>query len=79
MTDARKTENSMAIHNLATVFGPNLLKSKNETMFSMAAATAQTNGVVHTLIEGYQHIFGDEEYSLPLDRPVGTYSRVGRA
>eukprot|EP00211_Chloroparvula_japonica_P005088 CAMPEP_0119125028 /NCGR_PEP_ID=MMETSP1310-20130426/4438_1 /TAXON_ID=464262 /ORGANISM="Genus nov. species nov., Strain RCC2339" /LENGTH=890 /DNA_ID=CAMNT_0007115045 /DNA_START=125 /DNA_END=2797 /DNA_ORIENTATION=- len=71
ITDSHSKENNMAIHNLATVFGPNLLKSKNETMFSMAAATAQTNSVVHTLIEGYDIVFGEDDFSLALDRPSG--------
>ena len=69
--DAHKEQNNMAIHNLATVFGPNLIKAKNETMFSMAASTAQTNSVVHTLIDGYDEVFGDEPFVLPSDKPTG--------
>lgn len=69
--DAHKGENNMAIHNLATVFGPNLVRTKNETMFSMAAATAQTNSVVHTLIGAFDTIFGDLPFVLPNDKPTG--------
>ena len=69
--DQHSAENNMAIHNLATVFGPNLIKSKNETMFSMAASTAQTNSVVHTLIDGFDVVFGHKPFVLPSDKPTG--------
>ena len=69
--DSHKGENNMAIHNLATVFGPNLVRSKNETMFSMAAATAQANSAVHTLIGGFDVVFGEAPLVLPNDKPTG--------
>jgi hypothetical protein len=69
--DSFKKENNMGVHNLATVFGPNLLKAKNETALSMAASTAQANGAVNTLIEGFDIIFGPTPFVLPVDRPTG--------
>lgn len=45
----------MPIHNIATVFGPNLLRQKNANMLQMVEDTAQINNIVNILInyDGY--------------------------
>lgn len=47
--------NKMPIHNIATVFGPNLLRQKNANMIQMVEDTAQINNIVNLLInyDGY--------------------------
>lgn len=51
--------NKMALHNLATVFGPNLLSKKNSNMFEMVEDTPQINSIVNTLIQDYEKIFNN--------------------
>ena len=47
--------NKMPIHNIATVFGPNLLRQKDANMLQMVEDTAQINNIVNLLInfDGY--------------------------
>lgn len=47
--------NKMPIHNISTVFGPNLLRQKDANMFQMVEDTAQVNNIVNLLInyDGY--------------------------
>jgi hypothetical protein len=51
-------QNKMAIHNLATVFGPNLLVPPDRSTFQMIQDTPQINGIVNSLIEDYEALFG---------------------
>jgi len=53
--------NKMAIHNLATVFAPNLLQSKDGDMLRMVEDTPLVNGLVNTFIKDFDAIFGEEE------------------
>jgi hypothetical protein len=55
--------NKMPIHNIATVFGPNLLKKKGATMFEMVEDTPQINNIVGILIT-------NEEYLLRVSPPL---------
>ena len=50
----------MYIHNVATVFGPNLLKQQGANMLQMVEHTPQINSIVATLIKNYDFLF--EEY-----------------
>mmetsp|Transcript_30068 Transcript_30068/g.75697 ORF Transcript_30068/g.75697 Transcript_30068/m.75697 type:complete len:758 (-) Transcript_30068:31-2304(-) len=49
--------NKMAVHNLATVFGPNLLAAGDKNMMRMVEDTAQVNSIVNTLIQDYSFLF----------------------
>jgi hypothetical protein len=53
--------NKMAMHNLATVFAPNLLQPRGGNMLQMVEDTPLVNGLVNTFIKDYDAIFGDEE------------------
>jgi hypothetical protein len=53
--------NKMAMHNLATVFAPNLLLPRGGNMLQMVEDTPLVNGLVNTFIKDYDAIFGDEE------------------
>jgi len=54
--------NKMAIHNLATVFAPNLLSPKEgeKNMLEIVEDTPQVHGLVNTLIKDFTAIFADE-------------------
>jgi len=49
--------NKMALHNLATVFGPNLLGTRDKNIMQMVENTAQVNNVTNYLIQEYNAIF----------------------
>jgi hypothetical protein len=49
--------NKMALHNLATVFGPNLLGTRDKNIMAMVESTAQVNNVTNYLIQEYHAIF----------------------
>eukprot|EP01096_Ripella_sp_DP13-Kostka_P009843 TRINITY_DN3795_c0_g2_i1.p1 TRINITY_DN3795_c0_g2~~TRINITY_DN3795_c0_g2_i1.p1 ORF type:complete len:790 (-),score=430.49 TRINITY_DN3795_c0_g2_i1:21-2390(-) len=49
--------NKMPIHNLATVFGPNILKKKGANMFEMVEDTPQINNIVGLLITNEEYFF----------------------
>ncbi len=55
---AHSANNKMEIHNLATVFGPNLLAPPEKDTIQMIQDTAQINGMVNTLIQYYDSFFG---------------------
>lgn len=54
-------KNKMALHNLATIFGPNLLVSPDRSTLVMVQDTPQISAIVSTLIEEYSTIFGVKE------------------
>ena len=49
--------NQMAFHNLATVFGPNLLKPRGTNMLALVSGTTFINSITHALLENYETIF----------------------
>lgn len=53
--------NKMAMHNLATVFGPNLLSLKDGDVIRLVEDTPLVNGLVNTFIKDFDLIFSDEE------------------
>jgi len=55
--DEHSAENKMAVHNIATVFAPNLLKSRDGNVFEMVQDTPHVNGVVDSLIVYNEYIF----------------------
>jgi len=55
--DEHSGENKMAVHNLATVFAPNLLKSRDGNVFEMVQDTPHVNGVVDSFIVYHDYIF----------------------
>lgn len=57
--------NKMALHNLATVFGPNLLGTRDKNIMQMVENTAQVNNVTNYLIQEYNAIFEKEETPEP--------------
>eukprot|EP01130_Rhizamoeba_saxonica_P008084 TRINITY_DN3268_c0_g1_i1.p1 TRINITY_DN3268_c0_g1~~TRINITY_DN3268_c0_g1_i1.p1 ORF type:complete len:749 (-),score=176.43 TRINITY_DN3268_c0_g1_i1:23-2269(-) len=59
--DEYREINKMAIHNLATVFAPNLLKPENSNPLQLVEDTPLVNGLVHTLITQYDYIFSEED------------------
>jgi len=56
---ARSEVNFMHIQNVATVFGPNLLRPKNQSALEMIGHTAVICNVVDLLIREYDNIFKD--------------------
>jgi len=48
--------NKMAVHNIATVFGPNLLRSADDSAITMIQGTAAINAITCELIENYEEI-----------------------
>jgi len=53
--------NKMAVHNLATVFAPNLLRHREDNMVQSAMDTPLINGIVSTLIKDFDAIFSVQE------------------
>ncbi|EGG16863.1 pleckstrin domain-containing protein [Cavenderia fasciculata] len=57
--------NKMQIHNLSTVFGPNLIREKNSTattnVQNLVEDTPIINALALSLIRDYPYIFGDKE------------------
>lgn len=58
--------NKMALHNLATVFAPNLLKKQGANMFEMVGDTAMINQIVHCMIVDFECLFEGKE--VPFDK-----------
>ena len=55
---AHSDVNKMAMHNLATVFAPNLLQQKDATMMQIVEHTPQVNSIVCTFIKHFGVLFG---------------------
>eukprot|EP00005_Dracoamoeba_jomungandri_P002096 CAMPEP_0174253966 /NCGR_PEP_ID=MMETSP0439-20130205/3325_1 /TAXON_ID=0 /ORGANISM="Stereomyxa ramosa, Strain Chinc5" /LENGTH=987 /DNA_ID=CAMNT_0015335303 /DNA_START=51 /DNA_END=3011 /DNA_ORIENTATION=- len=70
--------NKMALHNLATVFAPNLLRKQQSNAFGMVVDTPMINSIVNTLISEYDYIFEDLPIEAHLTEP-GTAARCCRA
>jgi hypothetical protein len=51
----------MALHNLATVFAPNLLKWHQSNAIGMVTDTPKINAVINTLLQDYEYVFEDKE------------------
>lgn len=72
--------NKMAVHNLATVFGPNLLRlpGAQENMLQLVEDTPIVNGLVNTLLKDFDTVFGDNEDDKPLEaRALFAYTSQG--
>lgn len=72
--------NKMAVHNLATVFGPNLLRlpGAQENMLQLVEDTPIVNGLVNTLLKDFDCVFGDGEDDKPLEaRALFAYTSQG--
>ena len=48
--------NKMAIHNVATVFGPNILRSADNSAMAMIQGTAAVNAITCDMIQNYEEI-----------------------
>mmetsp|Transcript_11826 Transcript_11826/g.20239 ORF Transcript_11826/g.20239 Transcript_11826/m.20239 type:complete len:788 (+) Transcript_11826:52-2415(+) len=70
--------NKMPIHNIATVFGPNLLRQKNANMLQMVEDTAQINNIVNILINYDGYLLNDRPMPEDIDEDqlVGTYAKA---
>jgi len=53
--------NMMAIHNLATVFAPNLLAPKVKNVFKMVEDTPLVHGIVNSFLKEYDYLFKEDE------------------
>lgn len=73
--------NKMAVHNLATVFGPNLLRlpGAQENMLQLVEDTPIVNGLVNTLLKDFDTVFGESaEDDKPLEaRALFAYTSQG--
>lgn len=72
--------NKMAVHNLATVFGPNLLRlpGAQENMLQLVEDTPIVNGLVNTLLKDFDTVFGENEDDKPLEaRALFAYTSQG--
>jgi len=71
-------ENKMPIHNISTVFGPNLLRQKDANMLQMVEDTAQINNIVNLLINYDGYLLNDRPMpeTIDEDRLVGTYCKA---
>ncbi|XP_026998018.1 rho GTPase-activating protein 22 isoform X2 [Tachysurus fulvidraco] len=54
-------ENKMSVQNLATVFGPNILRAKMEDPVSMMEGTSQVQHLMTVLISEHERLYGDKE------------------
>lgn len=54
-------ENKMAVHNLATVFAPNLLRLREDNRVQAAMDTPYINGVIQSFIQDFDNLFSEEE------------------
>jgi hypothetical protein len=54
---SQSAKNQMPIENLAAVFGPNLLKDRNESVMTMVSNTANVSVVVKLLCDNYEEVF----------------------
>lgn len=52
--------NKMAIHNISTVFAPNLIKAEGYNMLQIVQDTPIVNGIISTFIEDFDIIFSNE-------------------
>lgn len=48
--------NKMAIHNVATVFGPNMLQSSDKSAMAMIQGTSAVNAITCELLDNYEEI-----------------------
>ena len=48
--------NKMAIHNVATVFGPNMLRSADNSAMAMIQGTASVNAITCDMIQNYEEL-----------------------
>eukprot|EP00033_Pygsuia_biforma_P002353 GCRY01002602.1.p1 GENE.GCRY01002602.1~~GCRY01002602.1.p1 ORF type:complete len:875 (+),score=340.84 GCRY01002602.1:317-2941(+) len=64
LVDEHRDVNKMAIHNLATVFAPNLLRRENETVVDQVQDIPFVNDVLSIFIKDFVYIFGDEPIPL---------------
>lgn len=53
--------NKMAVHNVATVFAPNILKSSDGNILNVVQDSPLVNSTISSLIEDYSIIFSDKE------------------
>lgn len=70
--------NKMPIHNIATVFGPNLLRQKDANMLQMVEDTAQINNIVNLLINYDGYLLNDRPMPEDIDEDQleGTYAKA---
>ncbi|XP_060781908.1 rho GTPase-activating protein 22 isoform X3 [Neoarius graeffei] len=54
-------ENKMSVQNLATVFGPNILRAKMEDPVSMMEGTSQVQHLMTVLISEHERLYGGTE------------------
>ncbi|KAK2852671.1 hypothetical protein Q7C36_007872 [Tachysurus vachellii] len=54
-------ENKMSVQNLATVFGPNILRAKMEDPVSMMEGTSQVQHLMTVLISEHERLYGGKE------------------
>jgi len=54
-------KNKMAIHNVATVFGPNLFKPREQTIMTTVQDTPFINSITSTIIQNNILLFSDKE------------------
>lgn len=71
--------NKMAMHNIATVFGPNLLKKQDESIMDKVQDIPYVNEVVNTLLKDYDYIFDKKPIPVvlpPYTKPVNATKLV---
>lgn len=68
---ARHAEyNKMPLHNVATVFAPNILRKKDASMFEMVELSPLVNNAVITILEYEDHLFGGGPFPVQSEFPV---------
>lgn len=77
IVDSHSAQNKMAIHNLGTVFGPNLLKLKDGDPLAMVQDTPYINGLVQSFVEGYDIIFSEDEVTAVPVEALYDYEKQG--
>eukprot|EP00012_Vannella_robusta_P009987 CAMPEP_0206196538 /NCGR_PEP_ID=MMETSP0166-20121206/8511_1 /ASSEMBLY_ACC=CAM_ASM_000260 /TAXON_ID=95228 /ORGANISM="Vannella robusta, Strain DIVA3 518/3/11/1/6" /LENGTH=675 /DNA_ID=CAMNT_0053614039 /DNA_START=16 /DNA_END=2043 /DNA_ORIENTATION=+ len=65
--------NKMAIHNVATVFGPNILRSADNSAMAMIQGTAAVNAITCDMIQSYEEICEVDENEDFLSVAVALY------
>mmetsp|Transcript_110592 Transcript_110592/g.165586 ORF Transcript_110592/g.165586 Transcript_110592/m.165586 type:complete len:663 (-) Transcript_110592:120-2108(-) len=71
--------NKMAIHNVATVFGPNILRSADNSAMAMIQGTAAVNAITCDMIQNYEEIVENAENEDFISVAIALYKYEGKS
>lgn len=68
--------NKMPLHNVATVFAPNILRDKDATLLQTVEASPLVNNTVITILEYHDFLLGDGAFPVKTDYPMRPYAEA---